>query len=70
MNGQQDIKLSSCYYVSASVHTRKSLTLETMTIDRATLPVGHLQEAALASRREIIRCSNYSHVAAELRTSH
>ena len=54
--------------MSASVH--KSLTLEAITTDRATLPVGHLSGAALVTRRETIICINYSHVAAELRASH
>lgn len=49
---------------------RKSLTLEAMTTDRATLSVGHLYEAALVTRRETIKCSNYFHVVAELRASH
>jgi len=41
-----------------------------MTTDRATLPVGNLYETALVTRHETIKCSNYSHAAAELRASH
>jgi hypothetical protein len=51
------------------VNVLKSLTLEAMTTDRATLSVGHLYEAALVTRRETIKCSKHWHGAAELRAS-
>jgi hypothetical protein len=40
-----------------------------MTTDRATQSVGHQYEAALVTRRETIKCRNYSDFAAELRFS-